>query len=163
MSDARVARERLQVFVGEWRTHGRQIAGTVGPAAKITATERYEWVPGEHFLLHHFRGHVDESDASCVEIIGTGPGRGYTVDTYYGNGRRNEWQYAAPEGDDDGNETWTLTGTWKGAGTTRFVRCTLVFDATRDRMTATWQQFSDGSRWQSFWEVESTRVTRPAE
>src|SRR5450432_4171904 len=50
--------EHLNVFAGKWLTNGQQHQGAVGPAAKITAVETYEWLPGERFLIHRFEGLV---------------------------------------------------------------------------------------------------------
>lgn len=37
------------------------------------------------------------------------------------------------------------------------VRCTVRFAGGGDAMTGTWEMSSDGSDWQTFWDVRSTR------
>lgn len=42
---------RLSVFVGKWNTEGLIKASPSGPAAKLKATDIYEWLPGGFFLF----------------------------------------------------------------------------------------------------------------
>lgn len=60
---------RLDVFVGKWNMEGQQYDGPVGPAAKITAVDTYEWLTGGFFLVHRCEGRVGDSEAACIEII----------------------------------------------------------------------------------------------
>ena len=62
--------KRLSVWIGKWNTKGQQHAGPVGPAAKIVATDTFEWAKGEFFMVHRFDGKVGDDDASCIEITG---------------------------------------------------------------------------------------------
>ena len=145
--------ERLNVFVGQWKTEGQQHEGPVGPAAKITATETYEWLTGGRFLVHRFEGRVGDSEAACIEIIGhDSESQGYSVHTYYNNGVTNEWRSRESDG------TWTLTGNWEMGGKSAKVRCTMVFGEAGDTMTAKWEMSEDGSGWQTFWDVKSTKT-----
>jgi hypothetical protein len=40
------ANKRLGALVGRWRTEGWTIATSDTPAARIEATDTYEWLPG---------------------------------------------------------------------------------------------------------------------
>lgn len=146
--------DRLDVFVGRWRTEGRQVGGTIGAEAPIVAEDRYEWLNGHRFLIHRFTGRVGDADASCVEIIGYDEEREvYPVHTFYNAGNTNRWEYRV-----DGL-TWTLTGEWSASGKTTPVRCTLEISAHGKTMKGTWQQSTDGGKgWETFWEVHSQRV-----
>ena len=46
-----IEHRRLDVFVGKWNMQGQQYDGVIGPAAKITAVETYEWLTGGFFLV----------------------------------------------------------------------------------------------------------------
>lgn len=145
--------QRLNVFVGKWNTEGQQHEGPVGPAAKITAVETFEWLTGEFFLVHRFQGRVGAHEAACIEIIGhDAASQAYPVHTFYNNGVANEWQYR------ERNGTWTLTGDWQMKGESIKVRCTIVFSDEGNTMTAKWQMSSDGSDWQPFWDVKAMKV-----
>jgi hypothetical protein len=44
--------KRLEVVVCEWSEEEQAFESPNGPAAKVTAAETFEWLPGELFLLH---------------------------------------------------------------------------------------------------------------
>jgi hypothetical protein len=128
-----VGHQRLNVFVGTWHTEGQQCESPVGPAATIQAVERYEWLPGELFLVHRFEGHVRDG-------------------TFYNNGLANEWQSHERDG------TWNLAGDWHMQGKSVKVRCTTAFSDAGHTMRSSWEQSSDGSNWETFWDVKASKV-----
>jgi hypothetical protein len=145
----------LSIFVGEWRTEGEQLAGPIGEAAKVTATQRYEWLQGESFLIHRFDGHVGTSAASCIEIIGcdreTGNCRAHT---FYNNGLVNVW-------DVERNDLqWLLAGDWNMGGKSMKVRCTISFADAASTMHSRWEHSSDGARWQAFWNLTARKLVQ---
>lgn len=155
--EAGAGQSRLGVFVGTWQTEGQQHAGAVGPAAKISAKESYEWLSGERFLVHRFDGRVGDHDASCIEILGFDAESGrYPVHTFYNNGATHEWTYREHEG------AWILTGEWPQGEGSMHVRCTVRFGADGDTMTGKWEHSSDGASWKTFWDVRGTRTRQQA-
>jgi hypothetical protein len=143
----------LTLFVGRWNVAGVQLASRVGPAAEISGTERFEWLEGGHFLLHHFDARVGGAPAACIEVTGYDPTTGtYPTHTYYNTGQRAEWRLAERDG------TWTLTGEWPIAGEATQVRCTIEFADEGNTRTSKWESSSDGSRWETFWTVKATRA-----
>lgn len=145
--------KRLKAFLGTWRTEGQQLEGPVGPAARVTATETFEWLSGGFFLVHHFDGSVGGDDASCIEVMGYDPAReSYPVHTYYNNGITNDWEYRM-----NGRE-WLLEGEWDMAGTAVRTRCAIKFNAAGDKMTGTWEYLDDAGNWESFWKVTSKKA-----
>jgi Protein of unknown function (DUF1579) len=149
-----VASKELNVFVGEWHSEGRQIAGPVGPAARVEATQTYEWLPDEAFLIHRFDGHIGESHAACIEIIGcSGETGGCRAHTFYNNGLTNVWDIERQDGD------WRLVGDWNMGGRAMKVRCTITFGQDHKTMRSHWEHSSDGSKWQTFWDLHAKKVT----
>jgi hypothetical protein len=143
----------LDVFVGKWNMEGQQHAGVVGPAAKVTAVNTYEWLTGGFYLVHRFEGHVGDSQAACIEIIGYDAStRSYPMYSFYNNGINNEWQARESDG------IWTLTGEWQMGGKAVMVRCTNAFSDLGNTMTGKWEMQSDGSNWEPFWDVRATKV-----
>lgn len=144
----------LNRFRGHWQTAGQQLAGPVGPDAFVKATESYEWLSGEKFLIHRFEGTVGGNDASCIEMICYGPDTdSYQVETYYNNGKRNSWQYQHT------GDTWILTGSWEMDHIKTEVRCTLTF-IDNDHLSGSWEYLDPTEHWLPFWQVESTRVNK---
>jgi hypothetical protein len=143
----------LDRFSGTWKTEGRQYRGPVGPEAQIAAVERYEWLAGNKFLIHRFEGHVGESDASCIEIIGyDDDSQSYPVHAFYDNGMVNEWRYW------ERGITWIRVGTWPLSGKDMRIRCTVVFNDDGNELTGRWEYSHDGTDWTTFWDVKSRRV-----
>lgn len=148
------ALKKLNVFVGKWNTVGRQIEGTVGPSAEITAVDTYEWLEGEMFLIHRFEGKVGESDVACIEIAAYDTERNsYPVDTYYNNGISNKWDYRERDG------VWMLTGDWQMKDRTMQARCINVFAADGNSFTGNWEMSEDGTNWEMFWDVTATKTS----
>jgi hypothetical protein len=49
------AHRRLGAFAGSWNVSGRNLGGAPTAAdSKVTGEERYEWMPGNFFLVSHF-------------------------------------------------------------------------------------------------------------
>ncbi len=145
--------QRLNVFVGTWHTEGQQCESPVGPASEIRAVETYEWLPGEFFLVHRFEGQVGDSAAACIEIIGyDAQSQSYPTHTFYNYGLAHEWQSHERDG------TWTLAGNWPMQGKSVIVRCTTAFSDAGNTMKSKWEQSSDGSSWETFWDVKASKV-----
>jgi Protein of unknown function (DUF1579) len=145
----------LSIFVGEWRAEGEQLAGPVGEAAKVTATQRYEWLQGESFLIHRFDGHVGSSAASCIEIIGCDRETGnWRAHTFYNNGLVNVWDVDQHDGQ------WLLAGDWNMGGKSLKVRCTINFADAGSTMHSRWEYSSDGSQWEVFWNLTARKLVQ---
>jgi hypothetical protein len=146
--------ERLDAFVGKWHMEGQQIAGPAGAAATISAIETYEWLSGGQFLIHRFDGHIGNTEAACIEIIGFEPERRcYRAHSFYNNGHVNVWDLEHRDGQ------WRFLGDWNAGGRSMKVRCTTTFGADGQTMQGKWEHSNDGSSWQTFWEVSARRVT----
>jgi hypothetical protein len=143
----------LNAFVGEWRAEGEQIEGPVGPAAAITATQRYEWLQGKRFLIHRFDGQVGTAPASCVEVIGCDRDSGLCrAHTFYNNGLTNVWDVELHGG------RWRLFGDWNMAGRSMKVRCAITFHDGGRGMRSHWEYSSDGIRWHTFWDLKAKKA-----
>lgn len=145
--------ERLDAFIGKWHMEGQQLAGPAGPAASISALQTYEWLEGGQFLIHRFDGHVGDSPAACVEIIGFEPERRcYRAHTFYNNGQMNVWDI------DLRGDQWRVLGDWNSGDRQMKVRCTTTFADDGQTMTSKWEHSSDGLRWQTFWDVSARKI-----
>ena len=145
--------KQLRMFVGEWNVAGRQLDSQVGHAAEIAGTERFEWLEGGFFLVHHFDTRVGGVPALCIEVTGFDPATGaYSTHTFYNNGQQAQWRMVERDG------IWTLTGEWPMPDGPAQVRCTIEFGDEGNSRTGIRESSVDGSRWVRFWEVKSTRA-----
>ena len=142
----------LQAFAGSWSFEGRQLESDVGPAAHITGVERYDWLSGGNFLVHHFHARVGDGKAACIEMIGfDDEANVYPVSTFYDNGETNTWTMR------DGTGVWIMNGEWPVAGQVTHVRCAMVFVEPRVR-TCVWEYAVTGA-WRPFWELRAMSIT----
>ena len=146
------ALERLQPFCGEWQLEGEQFDSLVGPAAKISAVEIYEWLVGGYFLVHHFDGMVGVQEAACLEITGyEASSQSYPTRTFYSSGQTTEWRLQEKDG------AWLFTGEWPIGGEPAQVRCTVRFSDGAHARTGKWEYTRDGLNWTTFWNVSATK------
>jgi len=152
-STPRSAQERLSVFAGRWKTTGKAYDSPLGSRADISAVQTYAWLAGGRFLIHRLEGRLGTDEIACIEVIGHDAARdGYRVDSFYNDGKRNQWRL------DQYGDTWTLTGDWEAEGESLKVRCTLLLDASHNGVMCRWEHSSDEGRWQTFWDTCMTRA-----
>lgn len=145
--------DKLAPILGKWSLTGDQWPTVIGPAAKISGTESFEFMPGENFVVHNLDGRLDEHIMACLEVWERdGAQGGFELHTFYNNGTKNNWKAKVI-----GN-TWTILGAWKGPKRTMHVRCTMVFTEDGDTRNSKWEQSDDGHTWQTFWDVTAKRV-----
>ena len=146
------AHKMLELFAGKWNVAGVQRDSRVGPAAEISGVERYEWLEGGLYLIHHFDATVGGSQAACIEIIGhDAASETYPIHTYYNSGQQADWRLTEQDG------KWIITGEWPMADGPAKVRCRMEFIEEGNGRTATWESSDDGTDWEPFWEVRATR------
>jgi hypothetical protein len=135
---------RLDVFVGTWRTEGIIRAGEHGPESTFTATDRYEWMPGGFFLLHHVSAHMGDGELTALEVIGYDAATGtYPMRSFDSQGNTGTHQATLRDG------TWTFAGP-----TERF---TGRFSDDGGTITGLWEQSTDGAEWVPWMDVTLTR------
>lgn len=135
---------RLDEFVGTWRTEGVIRAGEHGPEATFTATDRYEWMAGGFFLIHHVSARMGEGELTALEIIGYDPATGtYPMRSFDSLGNTGAHQAMLRD------SVWTFT-----SATERF---TGRFSDDGSTITGLWEQSSDGTSWVPWMDVTLTR------
>jgi hypothetical protein len=136
---------KLDVLIGRWITEGHTVATAGAPAAKILASDVYEWAPGGFFVVHPAYGRVGDTEVGGVEIIGfdaeTGSYRSQFFDSF-GNVTTSRLTVE--------RDTWT----WSGERT----RCTSVLSDYGKTFTAHHERSSDGVTWEPSMEVVLRRV-----
>jgi uncharacterized protein DUF1579 len=139
--------ERLAPLVGSWKTEGWTREAPGAPAARIDATDTYEWLPGGFALLHRVDARVGDQKVEGAEIIGYDPARGSYVTQYYGSD--GPTAYEASLSEEDGTLVWTMR-----SETTRF---TGMFSADGNTIAGHWEQTHDGSTWEPWMDITLTK------
>jgi len=65
--------ERLNVFVGTWKTEGEMRSTPSAKHVGFTAADTYEWLPGGYFLMHRFDADMPDGNVKGIEVIGYSP------------------------------------------------------------------------------------------
>jgi hypothetical protein len=144
------AHARLAALVGRWRTAGWTNETAEAPAARIEATDTYEWLPGRFALLHTVDARVGEVHVEGAEIIGWDPARDAYVTRYFGSDGPNAYEVSFVEV--DGALVWTMhSAADRFAGT---------FSDDGNTITGHWERLDDEKNWQPWMDVTLTRSGR---
>jgi hypothetical protein len=136
---------RLDVLIGRWITEGHTVPSPGAPAARILASDVYEWAAGGFFVVHPAYGRVGDAEVGGVEIIGYDAESGSYRSQFFDSFGNISHSLLTVEGD-----TWT----WSGERT----RCTAVVSDNDKTFTAHHERSSDGVTWEASMEVVLRRV-----
>jgi hypothetical protein len=115
------------------------------PAFPFTATDRYEWMPGGFFLLHHVEARMGDTRLTALEVIGYDPSTdSYPMRSYDSMGNVGTHQGRLRDG------TWTFTGAAE--------RFTGTFGDDGDTLSGLWERSADGATWEPWMDVTLTRA-----
>jgi len=147
------AYERLDIFSGEWKMQGDQFVSDFGPVAKVSGTQKFEWLPGKKFLIHRLEGKLGDNDMACIELIGYDPANAtFTMDTFYNNGIKKSWNLHEKH-----PGVWVITGDWQHNGSVVKVRATISFSDDGRSSTAKWESLKDDNTWATFWDLKAVK------
>jgi hypothetical protein len=132
--------QRLEAFVGTWNTEGEIRASSSGPAAKIHATDTYEWLPGGFFLVHRWDAHMPDGNTQGIEIIGyDASSETYPMHSFDSQGNTGLMRASFEDG------VWTFVG--------ESLRFTGGFRDSGNTFAGVWEQRSDGGDWLPWMDV----------
>jgi Protein of unknown function (DUF1579) len=138
--------QRLQIFVGKWKTEGETHAFVDTPAVKVAFVDTYEWLSGKFFLVHRADGQIGNEASSTIECIGYDTSiQMYTCHSFDRHGNADQFQAHLRD------RTWTIEG--------KSARFTGVFAITGNTLTGTWERSSDGLNWLPWMDVKLTKVS----
>lgn len=134
--------QRLAAFVGNWTFEGESKAGPMGPAGKMTGTDRITWLPGNFFVQRAFKGTSPAGPMEGVEILAYDTvKKAYTFTFFESSGAMGSGTMTV-----SGN-TWTAQGTGQMAGQTMHQKCTLAFGAGNATLNIKCEMSMDGKTW----------------
>lgn len=132
----------MDIFIGTWDTSGQLWATPEAEPVDFTAEDRYEWLAGGHFLLHHVEADMAGTEVRALEIARP-DGDEWILDSY-----DNAGGFSVSRARLDG-EDWRITGeSERFAGT---------FTADHTRIAGRWERLDQGEwvRW-----MEVTLISR---
>jgi len=137
--------ERLSPFVGAWDTEGEIKTGP-GQPSKFKTADTYEWLPGGHFLLHHFEADMPDEKVQGIEVIGySRKSNSYPMYSFDNSGNTSLMQARVEK------ETWTFIG--------EGIRFTGRFGDSGKVFAGLWELRSgDDAAWQSWMDVKLKKI-----
>lgn len=136
--------DQLNRFVGRWNTVGKVPATKTTPEAGVIGTDTYEWLPGEHFLLHKADVLVGDDKNETLEVIGFDKlNRKYTMQHYDNKGNSGYMTATYENGD------WIFLG--------ETLKFTGGFKNDDNEFSGIWEQSTNGKNWTHFMDIKLTR------
>lgn len=136
--------EALSIFVGTWKTTGATQATAGVPSAPIDATDRYEWMEGGYFLLHHIDARMPHA-VKALEVIGglQGADGGSPATSFDSEGQTSASLYRL---DDRAFHIFGPTARFSGQ-----------FSEDKANLSGLWERSEDGQTWQPWMDITLTR------
>ena len=142
--------EKLNNFVGHWKTEGKIAATNAKAETKVAGTDTYQWLPGGFFLLHKVDVHIGDDHNQTLEVIGYDRQNHSYILRHFDNKGNSGLMVGSCVGDD-----WTFQG--------ENLRFSGGFKKDYKEFSGTWEQSSDKKSWASFMELRLTKVLSKAE
>lgn len=131
----------LAPLIGRWRTNGI----LVDSGKSFTATDVYEWFPGNHFILHHVDADMDGEHVQALEVFGLdGDRSGIFARSYESGGMIVDSRVVM-----DGRELQVISTTERFRGT---------FEADFHAIAGLWERSDDGKAWTPWMRVRLEKV-----
>jgi hypothetical protein len=139
--------KRLEALIGRWKTEGWTKETPEAPAAKVDATDTYEWAPGGYALLHGVDAKMGNETVEGAEIIGYDPERSAYVTQYFGSD--GPAAFEANLSEEDGALVWRMSS--------KTMRFTGTFSDDGGVITGHWELLDDGGNWQHWMDISLTK------
>jgi hypothetical protein len=135
----------LTSLIGRWITVGETIAADGTPAARIDASDVYEWVAGGFFVVHTAYGCIGDTHVGGIEMIGYDPVT-----------KRFRTHFFDSQGNISNQELTFRDGTWTWSGP--HARATGVLSEDGLAMPTLHEWSDDGMNWRPSIEVTLRKV-----
>ena len=132
---------QLEAFTGRWHAEGRVYASAYGEAARWVSEERYEWLPGGHFLVNRWDARVGQRDFEGLTVLGRDPAGGWFA-AFYDNGGNAPRYRVSVEG-----SVWTFSGDEQRA----------FYEMSPGAMKIHWE-WRDGAHWKPLCDLAAERA-----
>ena len=143
--------KKLDMFAGSWTLDGDTKASSMGPAGKVTESERCEWMEGGFYLVCHTDFKTTMGDGAGISVMGYS-----TDDKSYTYREFNSWgEFTDSKGSVDGN-TWTWTSDEKMGATTMKGRFTMKVTSPTSYDFA-FEMSPDGAKWSPVMDGKATK------
>jgi hypothetical protein len=144
--------KRLDAFVGKWTAEGQAQASPYGPAAPMTSTDTFEWLPGGFFMAHHWDVKQGATIIKGMEVVGWDAKAKVFTSTFFDNAGNT----GVFKGTLQGNAV-VWTGETEVAGKPLKERCTMAMPVA-DAWNGKCEYSSNGTTWMPNFESKNRKA-----
>jgi hypothetical protein len=128
---------KFDALIGYWKTKGKSTPSSK-PQIVVKGMDRYEWLPGKHFIVHSADVWMGEEKINVIELIGPcGNDEPIPMRSFDNSGNYTVMQARS-----------NRDGSWIFAGDE--VRATLKIAGDGESMTAHWERKDKKGGWQEW-------------
>lgn len=138
----------LDVLVGHWNTTGGNVPAEDDAAISIRGTDKYEWLPGRKFLIHHADVWMGGEKVDVIEVIGP---CGEALAGIAMNSFDNSGNHTVMSASQEAPNVWLFCNDALRARLT-------IHDGGRS-MTARWERKAGGERWAHWLNMHFSKTT----
>jgi hypothetical protein len=137
----------LDMLVGQWSTTGENVPTGDDAPISIKGTDKYEWLPGRQFLIHHADVWMGDEKVNVIEILGPVSDDAVAIPMRsFDNGGNHTLMHASQE----------ASNVWLFANDE--LRARLTIDDNAESMAARWERQADG-RWAHWLDMRFSKTT----
>lgn len=141
-------RHALDALVGHWNTTGESVPTGGEAAISIRGMDKYEWLPGRKFLVHHVDVWMGDEKVNVIEIVGPcGDSLSEIPMNSFDNGGNHTVMHATQES----SNVWLFVND--------DLRTRLTIHESGTLMTAHWERKSDDNRWVHWLNMQFSKTT----
>lgn len=150
-SEQEKALKKLEVFIGHWHAEGQSYAKgqqkekPYASALPWISDERYDWLPGNFFILHTWDAKIGEESFIGTEVIGYDEEEGGYFTHFFDNSGFHPKYIAKVDAD-----VWTFTSFSS--------RAKVIVADDSNRMTFNWEWRSESNDWLPLCNRVATRI-----
>ena len=136
---------RFEVFIGTWNTTGEVLETEGAPAATLSATDTYRWLPGKFFIAHDADARFGERPTRSLEVIGYDRGtRKYFARSFDDQGTTEVFEVSLK------GKRWSIVGD--------AARFSGKFSADNTQLTGVWELKGTKSGWRPWIRLKLVRA-----
>jgi len=138
----------FDALVGHWNTTGDNVPAGDDAAISIRGMDKYEWLPGRKFLVHHVDVWMGAEKVNVIEVVGPcGDALTAIPMNSFDNDGNHTVMYASQESSND----WLFYND--------DLRTRLTIHESGLSMTARWERKGDGHRWVHWLNMHFSKTT----
>ena len=143
--------KKLDMFVGSWTLDGDTKASSMGPAGKVTESEKCEWMEGNFYVVCHTDFKTTMGNGSGISVMGySADDKSYTYREF------NSWgEFTDSKGAVEA-DTWTWTNDEKMGAMTMKGRFTMKITSPTS-YNFSFEMSEDGTKWTTVMDGKATK------